>query len=133
MIVMILYFFMAFIDYYRGRALARIGAQLQADMQERVFRLTLRQAEIPLLREKPAQGLTELAHVYNLFNSPVLTALLDLPWTPIYTLIMFLFHPYLGWFAVASMVLVIVLTLINQRVTRQQMSDAAQLGAQANN
>ena len=84
LIVVFLYSMMGFLDHVRGRILARIGAGFQASLDERVFATVLRQAEVPKLRERPANALRDLASIQSLLASPGTGAAFDLPWAPLY-------------------------------------------------
>ena len=131
LIVVFLYSMMGFLDHVRGRILARIGAGFQASLDERVFATVLRQAEVPKLRERPANALRDLASIQSLLASPGTGAAFDLPWAPLYVAIMFMFNHWLGWFAVAGMAIVLVLAILNQRQTRKPQAEAAKLAAEA--
>jgi ATP-binding cassette subfamily C protein len=50
---------------------------------------------------------------------PALGALFDLPFTPLFVVLMFLFHPWLGWLSVVGGALVIALALATQVVTKE--------------
>jgi PrtD family type I secretion system ABC transporter len=45
-------------------------------------------------------------------------ALFDLPWAPVYILVCFLLHPYLGLFAIVGGLLLGLLSWVNERVTK---------------
>ncbi len=130
-IVVFLYGLMGLLDHYRGRVLARIGAGFQDTLDGAVFNAVLRQAEHPVLRERPAGGARELATIQSVLASPGMGALFDLPWTPIFVAVMFLFHPWLGWFSLAGGALVLVLALLNQARTKGPQTEAARLAAEA--
>ena len=131
LIVVFLYSIMGMLDHYRGRVLARIGAGVQAKLDPRVFQLVLRQAEHPDLRDRPAGALKDLAAIRVALSSPATGAVFDLPWTPFYIGVMFLFHSWLGWFSVASTLLIFVLAVLNELKTRRLHTKARQQSAQA--
>ena len=56
--------------------------------------------------------------------SPVLFALFDIPWTPIFLVAIFSFHPLLGWLAVGGSVLLVAISLANQMMTRRSTAEA---------
>jgi PrtD family type I secretion system ABC transporter len=130
-LVVFLYGLMGFLDHVRGRTLARLGAGFQAGLDGRVFGAVLRQAEHPGLRERPATGLGDLAAVRTLLASPVMGALFDLPWTPLYFAVLFLFHPLLGWAGIAGGLVILALALWNQATTRGLQAEAAKQAAEA--
>lgn len=130
-IVVFLYGLMGLLDHYRGRVLARIGAGFQARLDDRVFSTVLKQAEHPLQRDRPASGLRDLAMIQATLSSPGTGALFDLPWAPMFTAVLFLFHPWLGWFSIAGGALVLLLAILNQRWTHKSQSDSFDLAAEA--
>ncbi|WP_371168151.1 type I secretion system permease/ATPase [Aliiroseovarius sp. 2305UL8-7] len=130
-LVVFLYGLMAFLDHIRGRVLARVGAGFQSALDNRVFDVVLRQAGDPDKRPRPATGLRDLTSIQSLLASPALTALIDLPWAPAFLALLFVFHPLLGWFALAGCAVLLVLAFANQRATRIAQKDAGQLAAEA--
>lgn len=132
LLVALLYGLMAMLDFARGRIVARFGARFQSQLDERVFDATLRQSLNPQLRSAPATALRNLEAIQNLCSSPVLLAVMDIPWTPLFLAAIFLFHPLLGWLAVSGGALLIVIALLNQILTRQKVARAQTASAQAN-
>lgn len=130
-LVVFLYTLMGFLDHVRGRVLARIGAGFQSALDRRVFDAVLRQAENADQRSRPATGLRDLTSIQSLLASPALTALIDLPWAPAFLALLFVFHPMMGWFALAGGFILFVLAFTNQRVTGAAQQEAGQLAAQA--
>lgn len=119
-----LYALMAILDYSRGRVLARFGAQFQSKLDADVFKHSLTEAVHPATRAKPAQGLRDIETLQQLFTSPALLALCDLPWTPFFVVLIFVFHSWLGWLAVAGGGLLVIITLLNHRLSRQKTLEA---------
>ncbi len=130
-IVAFLFALMGLLDHYRGRVLARIGAGFQSALDGRVFDAVLRQAEHPTLRERPASALRDLATIQTTLASPGMGAVFDLPWTPLFIMVLFLFHPWLGWFALAGGAAVLLLALLNQARSKKPQAKAAGLAAEA--
>lgn len=126
-----LFVLMGLLDHFRGRILARLGARLQTALDRRVLGASLRQAEHPHTSDQAATPLRDLGHIQSLFAAPALGAVFDLPWTPLFVALLFLFHPLMGWLAAAAALLVLVLALINQRSTRIALGRAAEAGAEA--
>jgi hypothetical protein len=59
----------------------------------------------------------DLEAVQRLWASPVLMSIFDIPFTPLFIAAIFVFHPLLGWLAVAGGVFLIAITVLNQRMT----------------
>ncbi len=132
LLVGLLYGLMAMLDYARGRIVARFGAKFQSSLDERVFDGTIRRALYPQVRAAPATALRDLEAVRSLCASPVFLAVMDIPWTPVFLAAIFLFHPLLGWLAVAGGSLLIVIALLNQVLTRQKVAEAQVASGRAN-
>ncbi|MDH3742548.1 MAG: type I secretion system permease/ATPase, partial [Hyphomicrobiales bacterium] len=70
----------------------------------------------------------DLDQLRQFLSGPGPLAIFDVPWMPIYIAIIFLFHPLLGWLAVAGAIILMVLTLLNEIVSRQPLAQAGQVG-----
>ena len=119
-----LYGIMGLLDYARGRVAARIGAQFQNSLDGRVFDALLRRSVIPAERSRPATGLRDLESIQRFMSSPVMFAIFDIPWTPIFIAAIFIFHPLLGWLAIAGGSFLIILTVLNQILTSRPQREA---------
>lgn len=116
-----LYALMAMLDYARGRLLARVGARFQSALDRRVFTATLYRRGNPQEEAESDAALRDLDGVQTLFASPVLLAIMDMPWTPLFIFAIFLFHPMLGWLAVAGGIIIVILTMMNHLMTAHKV------------
>ena len=130
LLVVFLYGIMGLLDYTRGRIMARVGARFQAKLDRRVFDAVIRKSAVaPDLQTQ--SGLADLEAVQRLMTSPVLMAFFDLPWTPIFFAGIFLFHPLLGWTALAGGLLLVLITIVNQWLSRRPQADAGMASQKA--
>lgn len=130
-LVGVLYAVMAILDYVRGRVLARFGAQFQETLDERVFTAVLRRSLRPAERGAHVGGMRDLETIQGALASPGIMSLFDLPWTPIFFAALFVFHPMLGWLGIAGGAVLIILTMLNQILTKSSVLDAQSASAQA--
>ena len=126
-----MFLMMGVLDYVRGRVMTRIGARFQETLDRRVFTAAMR--KLALMPNDPlaATAQRDLESVQRLLASPVFLALFDIPWTPLFLAAIFVFHPWLGWLAIFSGVLLIVVSLLNQSSTRKPMSESSQTATMA--
>ncbi|MDP5327733.1 MAG: type I secretion system permease/ATPase [Paracoccaceae bacterium] len=126
-----MFLMMGVLDYVRGRVMTRIGARFQETLDRRVFTAAMR--KLALMPNDPlaAAAQRDLESVQRLLASPVFLALFDIPWTPLFLAAIFVFHPWLGWLAIFSGVLLIVVSLLNQSSTRKPMSESSQTATMA--
>lgn len=131
-LVAFLYAMMGVLDYARGRVLARVGARFQDKLDRRVFTAMLRKSNLAPGAPETKSGLRDLESVQTLLSSPALLALFDMPWTPLFLAAIFIFHPWLGYLALFGGSLLVLLTLLNQRITRQPQLDSSINSVKAN-
>ena len=124
-LVTFLFLMMGLLDYARGRIMARVGARFQSSLDHRVFSAVLRANARGRGTEATNSGLRDLESVQRLLSSPVLTAIFDIPWTPVFLAGIFLFHTWLGILAITGGGFLIIITILNQWLTRAPVLDAA--------
>ena len=123
LLVAFLYGVMGILDYTRGRIMARAGARFQAILDHRVFDAMIRRSAVA--SEPEAQtGLSDLESVQRLISSPVLMAVFDMPWTPVFLAGIMLFHPWLGMLALVGGAVLVLITLLNQAFSRRPVLGA---------
>ncbi|MCO6176592.1 type I secretion system permease/ATPase [Ciceribacter sp. RN22] len=116
-----LYLFQALFEIIRSRILTQIGQRLEEELGRPAFDAVLK---LPLrLSKKEAvpQPLRDLDQLRGFMSGQGPIAIADLPWLPLYLVILFLFHPYFGWLAVAGAVALIALTLTSEVRLREPM------------
>lgn len=123
-LVAFLYGCMGILDFVRGRVMGRIGARFQAQMDRRVFSAALKATTLNRAPREAATGLRDLEAVQRLITSPALMALFDLPWSPLFFLGIFVFHPLMGALALVGAVVLIFVAVLNQATTRTPLERA---------
>ena len=123
-LVAFLYGMMGILDFVRGRVMGRVGARFQSRLDRRVFAASLRASNQSRPPEEARTALRDLEAVQRLITSPALMALFDLPWTPLFFLGIFIFHPWLGLLAVAGGAVLIAVAVGNQLSTKKPLETA---------
>ncbi len=126
-----LFAMMGVLDYLRGRVLARIGTALQARLEGRVFRAVLARATLAPRPDLVGNAVRDLDAVQRFIASPAFTALLDIPFTPLFLAAIFLFHKWLGILAVVGGAILILFAILNQVLTRAPSERAMRASLQA--
>jgi PrtD family type I secretion system ABC transporter len=119
-----LYFFYWLIEYARGRVVSRVGSRIQNVLNAPVFRSVVERAAFK--RQSQGGSLQDLDAVRSLFSSPVILALFDIPWTPVFLAAIFIFHPMLGWLALAGGGVLVCAAVLNQLLTYRKTAKAAE-------
>ena len=120
----VLYLFMGVFDFVRSRILSRVAATFDARAREAVFGIYVARGMSP--EGGKYRPLMDMATIRNWTSSPAPMALFDLPWFPFYLGIVALMHPWLGLLAAAGAAVVLVTALLNQWLSRDPASRAAQ-------
>ena len=123
LLVAFLYGMMGILDFARGRVMGRAGARFQATLDGRVFDAMVRRSAIGP-DPKAQTGLADLESVQRLISSPVLMAVFDLPWTPIFLAGIAIFHPWLGLLALVGGAILVLITLLNQLFSKRPIAQA---------
>jgi ABC-type protease/lipase transport system fused ATPase/permease subunit len=59
-------------------------------------------------------------------------AFINAPWLPIYLAVIFLFHPWFGWFAAGCALVLVALAYLNERLTNAALPEANKQNLAAN-
>lgn len=123
-LVVFLFLMMGLLDLARGRVMARLAAGFQTRLDRRVFTSALARSALAPGDPAAASGLRDLEAIRQLLAAPVFLALFDVPWAPIFLAAVFIFHPWLGWVAVAGGFVLMLVTALNQANTRRVVLSA---------
>lgn len=119
-----LYLALGVLDHARARIMAKIGARMQQRMDRRVFAAALRQLNLWPNDQPALAAQRDLEALQRLWASPVLLAVFDIPWIPLFFLALWAFHPDLAVLALGGAAMLIALTYLNQRMTRPALAIA---------
>jgi ATP-binding cassette subfamily C protein len=124
-----LYVALGLLDLIRSRILVRIGNRLDETLSGRVYETIVR---LPLKagsRSDGLQPLRDLDSVRTFLSGLGPTALFDLPWLPIYLVICFLFHPLIGLTALLGAIILSIVTMLTEAMTRDPTRAATTFAA----
>src|SRR5215212_3695980 len=114
-----LYIALGLLDMIRARIMVRIGGRLDEALSGRVYETIVR---LPLRagnRNDGLQPIRDLDSIRSFLSGMGPGALFDLPWMPIYLVICFLFHPYIGLAALIGAIILGIITMMTEIMTRE--------------
>lgn len=123
-IMTVLVITMGALEWVRSRIMVRISNRLDVLLSRDVYRASFKRALTSGGSDATAQSLNDLTSLRQFFTGPGLFAFFDAPWFPIYTIVMFLFHPLFGWITLACGLVLTCLAVINHRVTGKALASA---------
>ncbi|ENP3041517.1 type I secretion system permease/ATPase [Salmonella enterica] len=124
---------MALLEYVRSIIAIKIGRHFDMQLNTRVYTATY-EANLKNNSSLDARVmLNDLINLRQFLTSSALFTFFDVPWFPIYLLVMFLFSPWLGLFALVGALVLIVLAVTNEILSGPPLSEANRLSIMSGN
>ena len=120
------------IDTIRSRILVRVGNSLDEAMSMRVYNAVVR---LPLKiggKSEGTQPIRDLDTVRGFLSGIGPIALFDLPWMPVYLIVCFVFHTYIGLTALFGAIILVTITALTELTMRQPTRSATQFATARN-
>lgn len=121
---------MGALDALRAQLLVRAGMRLDRSLAGRVFDALVRKSA-RLGYSNGSQSLRQLDQFRTFITGPGVYFAFDLPWIPLYLLLLFFIHPVLGVVSTVGAVILLLLALVNERTTRPSLRTAESEGNRA--
>ena len=123
-LVIVLFLAMGVLEYARGKIMAIVGAKFQERLDRRVFEAAMRRSAVAHNDQGAITAQRDLEAIRAFLGSPVFLALMDLPWTPFFLAAIFIFHPMLGWLSIAGGAVLVLVTVLNQVLSKAPQKEA---------
>lgn len=117
---------MGVLEWARQDIMRRVSNRLDLQLAPVLFDVGFRQAWLSAGMAAGTQPLQDLKGIRQFVSSHGLFAFFDTPWVPVYLLVMFAFHPWIGLIGLLSALLLLGITLTNERLTGQHQKAAEQ-------
>ncbi|MFJ5483613.1 type I secretion system permease/ATPase [Pectobacterium actinidiae] len=121
-----LYALMGALEWVRSLVVLRLGTGFDRKLAPRIYDAAF-SANLKTGKLNAAQPLDDLQQLRQFATGQSLFALFDAPWFPVYVLVMFYFHPLLGWFSLGGTAVLMAVGWINERVSRPHLQKAGEL------
>ncbi|WP_447955925.1 type I secretion system permease/ATPase [Vreelandella sp. EE7] len=132
LVVVFLFMIMGGLELVRSRMLVRVGNRLDTAINERLYSAMFRRSLVAQ-GGSSAQPLNDLTSLRQFLTGNGLFAFFDAPWVPVYFGVLFLFHPWLGIFAICAGIVLVILAIANEKATKSLLADANNEHIQAQN
>lgn len=131
LIVIGLFAFMGVLEWVRSHVVIRLGTQMDMRLNQRVYTAAF-ETNLKSGNLAAGQALSDLTSLRQFATGNSLFAFFDAPWFPVYLLVIFLFHPWLGALALAGAVVLTLLAWLNQRMSSAPLAEAGRISIRAN-
>jgi len=121
---------MAVLEFVRSRLLVYCGVAIDQALGHEVLDEVVKQAAA-VEQVQDQATLRDVNLLRNFFGGNAVFTLFDIPWTPLFLAVIYLLHPLLGMVATGGVVVLIILAIINERISSKPLEEAVQAGATA--
>lgn len=118
-----LYLFQGIFDILRSQILVRLGARLDTRLAPLAHKVVIDMPRYGYSTAEATERGRDVDTIRGFLASPGLIALFDLPWMPIYLIFVWLLHPMLGMLTVGGAVVLGLLTLCTELLTRRHAKE----------
>ena len=118
------------LEWTRQRLMQRIGLALGLNMADDVLASAFR-SSLANKAQGATQPVRDLDSIRQFMGSPTIFSFFDIPWTPIFTAVIFMFHPLMGAVAVFGALVIFTLGVLAEFRSRLPMRAAAMEGLQS--
>lgn len=123
-IVLFLFMVMGVAEWLRSRLFVRVGVRIDESLNSQLFHAGFA-AFLRNARHNTVQTFNDLTNIRQFLTGPGGIALFDIPWTPVYILVMFLLHPFIGLLGVLFAAIQLVVTWKRQSVLAGKVETAS--------
>lgn len=120
------YAFQGALDVVRSRIVVRAATLLDRNLGTTVHAAVVRIANQSRNAGDALQPVRDLDQIRAFLTSAGPMAIVDLPWVPVFMVICFLIHPWLGMVALAGGLVLFALTILTERASREPAREVAQ-------
>ncbi len=125
-LVVVFYAVFGLLDMARNRVLGRIAIRMHDRLRSQLFGLVMDRALLTGGSSTAGEPIRELNIFTSFLGGPGVTAFFDAPMMLIYIGIIYLLHPWLAALAVGAAVVLFVLAVVNDWITRHAQEEAIQ-------
>jgi ATP-binding cassette subfamily C exporter for protease/lipase len=126
------YLLVGALELVRSFVLVRVGARFDMTLNKRVYTAAFEQ-NLKKAGGNAGQALQDLTSLRQFLTGNALFAFFDAPWFPVYLIVIFVFEPSLGVFALVGTAILVALAFINERVTREPLAEANSMAIMSSN
>jgi ATP-binding cassette subfamily C protein len=121
---------LSLLDAVRGRLLVRASIRLDKLLSREILNATLARPDLGTQRIAK-QALREFDILRQVLTGPAILSVFDAPWVPVYVLVAFIIHPWIGVLAAFGAALSLFLAWRNERATSARLQQANAAAGQA--
>ncbi|MFL2875208.1 MAG: type I secretion system permease/ATPase [Flammeovirgaceae bacterium TMED32] len=111
-------------EWARSKLLVAANVKLEKRLREAVSVAAFKSSLATGLSDRSASAMSDLIALRQFACGNGVHAVMDIPWTPIYILVMYMFHPLFGIAAIVTTIILVLLALLQQKATGKRIGSA---------
>jgi ATP-binding cassette subfamily C protein len=116
------------LDMVRNRLMVRASQRIDALVAPRILKQMM-----AVDSGAAGQAMRDFDNVRTAMSTPAIAAIFDLPWTPVFLIVSFMLHFWIGILAIVASICLVTLAYLNQKATQKKMEIATSAMASAHN
>ena len=124
LIVVMLFITMAALEWVRSQILVKVSTRLEMLLNQRLFRIAFKESLYSGGQRATTQPLDDLTGLRQFLTGNGLFAFFDAPWMPVYLALLFLFHPWFGWYSIFTAILLCIVAAFTEKATTKIITEA---------
>ncbi|QKJ10838.1 type I secretion system permease/ATPase [Yersinia massiliensis] len=122
--------FIGLLEWVRSAVVIRLGTRMDMQLNQQVFNAAFA-SQLVGDKAPAAQALNDLTILRQFATGQALFAFFDAPWFPLYLMVIFLLHPWLGVLATLGAGILIFLAWLNHSIGKKPLKAASVITSQA--
>jgi ATP-binding cassette subfamily C protein EexD len=124
LIVVMLFVTMAALEWVRSQILVKVSTRLEMLLNQRLFQIAFKQSLYSGGQRATTQPLDDLTGLRQFLTGNGLFAFFDAPWMPVYLALLFMFHPWFGWYSIFTAILLCIVAAFTEKATTKIITEA---------
>lgn len=124
LIVVTLFITMAALEWVRSQILVKVSTRLEMLLNKRLFQIAFKQSLYSGGQRATTQPLDDLTGLRQFLTGNGLFAFFDAPWMPVYLALLFMFHPWFGWYSIFTAILLCIVAAATEKATTKIIGEA---------
>lgn len=122
-IVIVFYIFMGVMEWFRSQLLVRVSNNMDEKLNERVFSVAFQNA-LYSGSGNASQVFSDFTNIRQFLCGSGIFAFFDIPWTPIYIIVIFLISPIIGVVSIVATLIMFFMAFLTEMVSKKGLNEA---------
>ncbi|MFZ2853232.1 MAG: type I secretion system permease/ATPase [Rhodocyclaceae bacterium] len=132
LLIIVAYAVMELLEWVRSGVLREVALDFDAKIKDRLFNAVF-EANLRKIPGASSQVLNDLRTVRDFISSPALMAIMDVPLSMLYILVIFMINPIMGWMSIVGALIQVGLAWLTERDTQPPLTAANRSAIAAQN